>query len=143
MTRALVLVCLLVSSCLSGEEVLKEHIRDKFTKYHNNIRELRRRPPLRWSPRLAADAHVNALKLGALCFSNGDGNDRANVLQVWGARTYTPSQVIVAWLRREKPRAVILNPDKKFMGCSYVPCKDSSSFATAVIYVCHYSEEYQ
>jgi len=141
--KVLIFMCIFMSSCLQAEQVLKEHVKNKFTKYHNNIRELRRRPPLKWSERLAADAHMNVLELSVSCFVNDTGNKGANILQVWGVRPYTPSKVIVSWLREKKSRSVILDPNKKFIGCAYMPCRDKGSFATSVIYVCHYSEKYQ
>lgn len=133
------LICIFASSC-HDQEVVREHVRNKFLRNHNIVRELNSEPYLQWSDGLTASAHQMALGLSVSCFTNTRSGESSNILQAWGSRTLSPGQVVAAWMS-EQTREKIIDPKTKTLGCSYVPCRDPGSFATSVIYVCHYGDK--
>lgn len=133
------LTFIVFSANCSKAGVLREHVRDNFLKYHNLERERYDRPAFKWSERLAANAMQNARDLGAICWANDWAQLTSNVYQQWGARVYFPRQVVASWMDELDTKENILFRPFKFIGCGYAPCRDEFSYATAVIYVCHFS----
>lgn len=123
----------------SAKGVLKEHIRERFLKHHNLQRVVYDREPLEWNERLAANAMQNARELGSVCWANDWAAPGVNVYQQWGARIYQPRQVVREWMYEDDTKENVLYKPYRFMGCGYVSCQDKWSYATAVIYVCHFS----
>lgn len=144
MLRLILILTILLSPPLtcSAEQVLKEYSQDEFLKAHNKQRSKHNLPILVWSKRLQAEANQTALELSVNCFTNSLGNGiDTNVYQNWKARVYTISRVVKEWSKEDESKALILDKNSKNLGCAYKSCKDVFSYATSVIYVCHFDKE--
>ena len=137
--RIFVLLTASLSLACTAEEVLRDHVRNKFLSAHNRYRKENSLTLVGWSYDLAAMANTNARRLSGHCWINSLGNGKdANVHQIWSLREQTPSIAIKKWMEEPDTRYVILNKTTQFIGCGYVVCKDPWSYATSVIYVCRY-----
>lgn len=140
--RILILLTASLSLACTAEEVLREHVQDKFLSAHNRHRIANSLPLVDWSFNLSAKANTDARRLSGHCWINSLGNgENANVHQIWSLREQTPSIAVKKWMDEPDTRYAILNKTTQFIGCGYVACKDPWSYATSVIYVCRYGEE--